>query len=696
MPVQAASVADPATAVEPGSHHLDEHHGETTVSSAFSETGPRADFKALRARLDSTRRLAPADLGVLFEFLLIIAWALFVGRAYLDFDVQYIPDGSEFGSQIQGNHLWTRLRECGWCSMWNGSEAGGLPAFVDVHGSMLHPAVALPTLAFGVITGVKLTLLISLILAGVGQWWIARELRVSIIPRLWTAGIAVAGGHLASRMQTGNYHLILSAAAASLVFAAILHLGQAGGWRAAVLLGIALSSFALSGQGYLQIGMLGVLPAALFVFYGTRDSLQTRSRQIGASILVGLLLAAPLLVPVLHFSPYLAKETDTTFRSVQPLAYLPLNLVIDDYDYYISDALGKLPYPQLYALYIGWIPVLLAVLGLFTLRREERRAGWFLATGSFLGLVASSAMVPKALAGFWPSLANLPFVGGLRFPTVIAALCVPLILGLAAPGLQHTLELAGHWPSLSLIDSTDQGRGKVRLPLGWILAIPLVLSLVATRNFTQRWYRLVPESDLANRLASALRTDSLQWVGTPFGAHFFIEPAIARGLKVSPGIANVIWRGREWPMPALYASFEGAPPGTSTQVGAVDSVEIYSSGETYAYVSSDSGNEACLARGTGGNLVVSCDVGAQGVLIVEENTWTGWHAWMDGKRTQLLGDKWLEVAAPAGKHTFEFRYLPWDVPVGLVLFVAGVAVSVWLWRLPAPADVKKFRRRGRE
>ena len=87
---------------------------------------------------------------------------------------------------------------------------------------------------------------------------------------------------------------------------------------------------------------------------------------------------------------------------------------------------------------------------------------------------------------------------------------------------------------------------------------------------------------------------------------------------------------------------------------------------------------------------------ARHVLVVKENTWTGWYAWIDGQRTQLLGDQWLEVDAPAGKHTFEFRYLPWDVPVGLALFAAGVAISIWLWRTPAPTDVGKSTRRRKK
>ena len=160
--------------------------------------------------------------GLIFELLLIGLWAFWVGREYLDFSPNIIPGGREFSSAIQTHHIWTTFKECGWCVLWNGSVKGGYPAFSDIYGSMLHPIVILCTFLLGVVNGAKLALVISLWVAGIAQWWIAKELKVHRVARIWSSGLAVVGGHLLGRMEQGNFGLVLSTAMASLVFGGIL------------------------------------------------------------------------------------------------------------------------------------------------------------------------------------------------------------------------------------------------------------------------------------------------------------------------------------------------------------------------------------------------------------------------------------------------------------------------------------------
>jgi hypothetical protein len=45
---------------------------------------------------------------------------------------------------------------------------------------------------------------------------------------------------------------------------------------------------------------------------------------------------------------------------------------------------------------------------------------------------------------------------------------------------------------------------------------------------------------------------------------------------------------------------------------------------------------------------------------------------------------WLATFAPAGQHTFTFRYRPWDVPLGALLTLVGFAAALLAWqRAPA-------------
>ncbi|MGD2156904.1 MAG: hypothetical protein PVG14_13710 [Anaerolineales bacterium] len=332
------------------------------------------------------------------ELLLIGFWALWVGREYLNFDSSIVPSGREFGSTIQTHHLWTRFKECGWCATWNGSERGGYPAFADVQGSMLHPLTIITTLIWGVINGVKISLVVSFWVAGVAQWWLARELKLSWLPRLWSAGIAVVGGHLAGRMELGVVGVVLSTAMSSLIFAGVLYVARGGGRRAAVLLGVVIASAIVSGQGYLQLGLLGILPALSFLLLDREFNLKPMWKDYALAAGLAFLFAAPFLIPFTHFYPNFVKDSDPEFKSAQALQYLPLNLIINDWQYYKSEILGKFPYPYLYTLYIGWVPIILAVVGLSMKKREDRNWLWFLLSSAILEFFIASAIPLKWLA----------------------------------------------------------------------------------------------------------------------------------------------------------------------------------------------------------------------------------------------------------------------------------------------------------
>src|SRR5215468_848067 len=50
-----------------------------------------------------------------------------------------------------------------------------------------------------------------------------------------------------------------------------------------------------------------------------------------------------------------------------------------------------------------------------------------------------------------------------------------------------------------------------------------------------------------------------------------------------------------------------------------------------------------------------------------ENSWDGWRAWIDGQPAPIKLSAQLAVDLAPGQHTVAFRYMPWDVPLGLGL-----------------------------
>lgn len=615
--------------------------------------------------------------GILIELTLLAVWAIMLGSDFLDMNPRMIPGGNEFGSAIQSHHLWTKIQSCGLCALWNGSERGGFPAFADVQGSMLHPLVAITTLIWGVVNGVKISLIVALWSAGVAQWWLARELKLSWVPRIWSAGIAIAGGHLSGRMELGVFGVTLATAMGSLVFAAILHVENQRTNRSAVLLGITGALAILSGQGYMQVGLIGILPAMLFLIIEKGRRLASHWINYALASFLGLLLAAPLLIPLVHFSGNIVKDTDPAFTSAQPLRYFILNLVIDDANFFRSAYLGKFPYPYLYSLFIGWVPVLLAIYGITKVKREHWRTFGFLFTGIALAFLIASAVILKPLASIFPSIA------GIRHSPQIAGLAIPLILALSAYGLEQLLNL--RWPDLYMSFTKPGKKQYSNLSSRWILLIPLVLSLKSSFDYSKLWLYTVHRDEGIYEILAILKTEQLQWVEPPFGEHAFIEPALSMGLKLSPGIMTWSWHRHEYPPAYRTVSREGTPPGNVELLGDINGLMVYKNADAeYASIQTVEENYPCSAYGSDGDIRVICDSDTSGSLVLKEYKWTGWYVWKDEKPTSLEFDEtWLKVHAPAGKHTFIFRYLPWDVPLGVTLWICGLIACIFFWKQKA-------------
>jgi len=634
----------------------------------------------LQQILDSER--IKQGFRIVLELILIAIWALYLGRDYLDMDQRVIPAGREFSSSIQAHHLWTRFQECGWCAVWDGSERGGFPAFADPLASALHPAMAITTLAFGVVNGAKLMVIISLWIAGLAQWWLGRVLKLSWLPRMWGAAMVMVGGHLAGRMELGIVSLLLSSASVSLAFAPAIQLAKTGSKRDTVVLAVVLALMAVSGQGYMQVGFIFMVPAYLILILRSDVGAQLLWKRFFTAAGLAFLLAAPFLVPFLHFWPNFLKDSDPYFQAGQPLSYYLLNLFIDNRDFFYNTTLEKLPYPNMYTMFVGWIPVGMAVVSFWLVRKKDQRVLLFLAVCGAMVLFFGSTQPLQWLQPIFS------WVSALRYITMIGGLAVPAIIALAAYTLDKLLRL--NWPRLTLSFSGETKSRYLGFDLDLLLLIPLIMAVWAGYNFSQLWLYTERMGDGVFQMVEGLQTTDLQWVNPPFGEHPYIEPAVRMGLKLSPGIMTWRWEGREFPIAVLEANRSGPPAGPVQQIAEVDGVPIYSRlDQPYAAVLHGDAMEPCIATGSGGKLDVLCNSAFSGKLIVKENTWTGWKAWMDGERVPLNGEQWLEVDASMGEHTYQFRYRPWDVPLGIALSLVGALMCAYLWfgtqqRTPVP------------
>lgn len=607
-----------------------------------------------------------AELGV------IVLWALFVGRAYLSMDPTMWPHGNEFPFAIQSHYIWDLLPRCGICVFWNGFMNGGAPAFVELHGAPLHPLVILTTLLAGAINGTKITLIICLVAVGLGQWWLASVMQLGRTARLWSAALAVVGGHLAGRMDAGVFAVVLSTAMASLVIAPALELALTGRRRSAVLLGVTLALTLLSGQGYLQLGLLfGLFPALLLLLFDKKWTLRSTWKEFLLAGLLAVTLAGILTVPLLHFAPQVDKFRDPELRSAQPLEYIILNFLIRDVPFYRSNALFKQPYPYLYVNYISWVPLLLAIAALRLAPRPMPRRLLFFLLAIGLILLASSGATFKYFSPLMPG-----FMAGIQNPSLIAGLAVPLILGLAAWGLDLLLKL--QWPKLTADLATGH---TLSINTSWIfLAFPLLWAILSAGELGQPWLSLVPEKPNLDRVLRAMEPETAQWIAPPFGENFWNPVALQSGLKLTRALRPWWWKGREKPSPYIEGTRDPTAPKDPAYIETVDDIHLLLHPENeYAFVEAADRPIPCQATALGGQIDVTCQNKVDGTLVVREYTWTGWRAYRDGERVPLDEGPWLSVSAPAGEHHYAFRYRPWDVWAGLLSTLGGIGWAIWLW-----------------
>jgi len=606
------------------------------------------------------------------EILPLILLSCFIAAPYLDFRPNYYPNGYEFHAVTVTHYVWNLLPKCGTCVLWNGLLNGGMPAFAEVLGAVLHPLVILTTLIWGVINGSKIIVLAGLIMSGISMWWFAKELEVGRLSRIWISLFGVVGGHLIGRMESGNILFTFSVASASLLFPMVLRLYKKPTNRRISLLAVLMALTWLSGEGYIQLGVvLSWFPAFLWLLYEYGKKKQEKLIAFGKSLLISGLLCGILILPAAHFMIHdMDKPSCPDFQDVQPMRYLPLNLVIGDSALMGQTYLGMDTFPYAHINFIDWTPVIFAIIaGYFVLQQKNKKVYAAIYLSVLLAVVFTSREIYLFLAPFFPSLAKICSMGG------SSSLMVPPILVMAAWGLDRLFDLK--WPKITM-GGGQKGEMTKSVSLKWLILIPvLVLSFKNVIPFDKNYLNVhkveISEEDLA-----FARLNDTQWMHPPSGGDWILT-LLNENRKMIMWDRHVVWKDRQ--RLAGYIQLTDNPG---------DDVEIVSHEENFdvvkrpdeLYASVKTGNDTikCEAVSLGGNIDVTCDTPSQGILTVLEYQYSGWYAWVDGQPQSFLGGDWLSVNAPSGNHVYSFRYRPWDVYVGALFSLIGIGIIFWLWR----------------
>lgn len=623
----------------------------------------------------------------LLEIGLLVGWTWLFAAGLLDFSSNTLPFGAELENETSSNWAWDDFRDCGLCALWNGYQNGGFPTLADPMTPVLHPILAAPALVFGAFNGIKATLWLALLVAGIGQWWLSRELGLGLIARLWSGALTISSGNLAGRIDGGVVAFLVSLAAYMILLPILYRFLRQPSRRSAALLGLAGGSFLLAGQQYLQMGALMLSPVLLLFAWAERRRLRIFIQYGILASSIAILTSALFLLSISSVLGRLRKYQDPYFTRAQPMKWIPINLVLDDWDFYRSDALHKVPFPYMHITFIGWIAVVLAAIGVTAAWRRRSimtaigigfiLGSWWIASADPFKRMYEAGEGHPRIQGFATGMASTP---------LMAALAVPVIITFGAIGLDK-LTTSGfaryRRPSRHRLN-TSRFLGVITLALLFLVA---AASVRQTEAFTQRTTTLRDWNLTGmNQIFDLLRTEDVQWVQPVWGEGYWGIWSRERRLKVA-------WYWDSWltdasPPPALLEAVRGTdqPDWADKKIGTVDDLTVYTRANAwYASATLNDGSIVpCVAHGWGATLRIACDLPAPGRLRVYENNVPGWRATLAGQPVPVARDQgWIGIDVPAGESTTELRYRPWEFWVGLALSLVGLVITAIAIAIPS-------------
>jgi hypothetical protein len=370
--------------------------------------------------------------------------------------------------------------------------------------------------------------------------------------------------------------------------------------------------------------------------------------------------------------------------------------------------------------YVGVVALSLAVAAAFALRRRpEVRLLSAFALGGLAIALGRDTPVHRILYEV------VPMVDKARYPAMCIVLFQAALAPLAALGLDYfrgnragrfTLAALGAVAALLLL---AQGR----LPghpmwVGAATAVALAAML--------RWLRAAPAAVLALVLAEAAAYPAPAILPrnrpNSYAGLIAAQSDIAGFLKQQPGWfrvkledADVPYNFGDWHGLEQYGGYVASmPEKTAASQGAETQAQIYGVRYVVARQAADPAFVQVFQSGSGLKVFFNpaareplwtirsgpcaqpdrlsvtartsttasfdAEAGCAAVLAVGDPTFTGWRAWVDGKRVPILEVEGLVrgVKLSAGRHRIDFRYRPGSVYWGAALSLLGLLVTAFL------------------
>lgn len=665
------------------------------------------DAQATKKSSLSQRILATSHLtGFALEWLAIILIAYFYcGKLLLNFDAATLQQTGEHNESATLPLLAEiGLRRYGEIPLWNPYMLTGFPHVGDFVNHFWNPVSTIPILLWGGINGMKVSIFLTFVIAGLGQWMFAYVIGLRRAFRLWSSILFMLSGGLALFWRVGWYELLLGAAWFPWCFAFYWRALQRHSLTSIFLITVSIFMVISAGGGYYPIYLfvsLGVL-TILALLRATSDARLKQIRTAALVVLFSSALSAVVIIPYLDGYRYAARDTapDAVQNFSQPIQYGLINYIIHTPEWFRANVLGTAGGWNWF--YIGWLPIAALAFAPLAFRLSPRLRGPMLTSGIlFLILIMWFA---NRYSPFRQVYEWIPFLYTFRFPNRLLVIGASPLLIFSAQALEYTYRISKAGVKNIKLVYGPAGKKPNILSAHYLVALLWILGLITT---TKQVYDVNKGFTFVDQNLSAKSFVVLKWLKSYDPSLYYVN--------IGGGAIYWHWTPASYilEMPMLNFQYNrrlvnqdkqrsGSSPfvaGAKYQISLPDQpvppnaqqlrdfegVIVWYAPDTLPYAFSVQPKliqeyskltldqvTAMKVRINGPNQVIVKGSPKQegDALVVLMSNYPGWKLLIDGKPAQVtpyndyLGSKML-----SGEHVYTFYFLP-------AQYIAGATVSV--------------------
>ena len=387
-----------------------------------------------------------SHLGELIELAIIVAAVWLYAGSLLDFDPTILQQsGEQNESATRALLVEYGLNRNGEIPLWNHFMQTGFPYSGDLLAHFWSPVATLPVILWGGINGMKVSVFLSFLFAGIGQWYLAKVIGVKGVFRVWAAIMFTFSGGVALLWRLGWYELLVGAAWFPWVCASFWQALHKKNITSMIGAAFCASMVLLSGGGYYPFYLGG---GTLLIFAGALLANLPRAKEVvirGALIAIMVIgLTAVMTLPIYDGYRLITRDIEPDYEQEgsQPVTYSLINYLVSDDEWFHNPMLGAKGSWNWF--YIG--PTVFGALFflVYALRYRKDRTvmlTFFALFAFYLLWIANRYSFFKYVYDFWP------FLYELRFPSRLLIFAASPLLAVSAYSLQSLLMKIRSWLS---------------------------------------------------------------------------------------------------------------------------------------------------------------------------------------------------------------------------------------------------------